>query len=236
MNKIEKYLRDSDKLFKEWKNKEPSGTINHRDSVFIRDGVVCPEIWFSSEIRPLFLLKEAYGDNEDWDLIDKQLLNGESSISKMWCRVAHWTQGLLSATDNDFMPFSKYEGGIYKDDKYLKRIAVVNVKKSNGKKESDWDNLKEYAKYDKKELFDQIKLCDPTIIICGYTGQYLDIIADEPVRSEWNENYFYYMTINNHDVLVIDYWHPANQYPDLLNYYGLMSIYQLALKNKKATK
>ena len=40
------------------------------------------------------------------------------------------------------------------------------------------------------------------------------------------------MEINNHSVIVIDYYHPANQFPDLLNYYGLMNIYQLALRRK----
>ena len=45
-----------------------------------------------------------------------------------------------------------------------------------------------------------------------------------------DENWIYKTRINNHSVIVIDYYHPANQYPDLLNYYGLMNIYQLALK------
>lgn len=232
MNSAEKkYLENTKVLFESWKNKKPSATINHNDNVFIRDGVVCPSIWFSSKIRPLFLLKEAYGGVNDWDLVEQQLRIGENMSSKMWKRVAHWTHGLFTATATEFEPYSKYKGTTYKDNEDLKKIAVINIKKSNGKKSSNRDILKEYAEYDRIELLQQLEICDPTIIICGYTGQYLDIFAHEHIRKNQNENYFYYMTLNNHDVLIIDYWHPANQYPDLLNYYGLMSIYQLALKN-----
>ena len=46
-----------------------------------------------------------------------------------------------------------------------------------------------------------------------------------------NENWFYKTRLNDHDVIVLDYYHPANQYPDLLNYYGLLGIYQQALKD-----
>ena len=33
--------------------------------------------------------------------------------------------------------------------------------------------------------------------------------------------------------LFIDYYHPANHWSDLMNYYGLMGIYQQALKEKQ---
>ena len=56
-------------------------------------------------------------------------------------------------------------------------------------------------------------------------------IFDRPVRQERNENLFYHVSLNGHDVLVLDYWHPANQYPDIMNYYGLMGIYQQALRS-----
>ena len=234
MNKVEKYLSDSDKLFKEWKNKELSGTINHRGSVFIRDGVVCPEIWFSSEIRPLFLLKEAYGGQADWDLCKDHILS-ERKTGKMWNRVAQWTKGIMTTTVDEIPAYSKYKCSTLNKNDDLKKIAVVNVKKSDGNKNSDLKTLDKYAEYDKKQLMQQLEICDPTIIICGYTGTPLDIITSETkqnIRKNWNENLYYHMTLNGHDVIVIDYWHPANQYPDLLNYYGLMNIYQLALKNK----
>ncbi|MGI6593465.1 MAG: hypothetical protein ACOX24_00030 [Christensenellales bacterium] len=55
-----------DNLLKEWKLKYP-------DSVFISDGIVNKEKWKTQKVRPLFLLKEAYGGDSDWDLIDDYL-------------------------------------------------------------------------------------------------------------------------------------------------------------------
>ena len=83
------------------------------------------------------------------------------------------------------------------------------------------------ALYSKQEL----ALRDPTILVCGYTASTLDTLFDRPVRHDRNENLFYHVPLNGHDVLVLDYWHPANQFPDIMNYYGLMGIYQQALRS-----
>ena len=104
--------------------------------------------------------------------------------------------------------------------------------KSGGKTNSDWNELQEYAEYDKKELFEQLQLCDPTVIVCGYAASYLETVCGDHFRNVRNNNLFYHIQLNGHDVLVLDYWHPANQYPDMLNYYGLVNAYHFALKEK----
>ena len=44
------------------------------------------------------------------------------------------------------------------------------------------------------------------------------------------DNWFYYSdAIGKRERLFIDYYHPANRYPALLNYYGIVNIYQQAL-------
>ena len=58
MTKAEVYRDKIAKLFEEWKNKAPENGINHKENIFVSDGVVDPETWFGNEIRPLFLLKE----------------------------------------------------------------------------------------------------------------------------------------------------------------------------------
>ena len=241
-NKISTYLKDMEQLFAEWKTVEPAeikesksgktSIIDHKNKVFIKDGVVCPEQWFSQEIRPLFLLKEAYGDDKDWSLID--FLSSNERMSKMWNRVAHWTYGLMKTDANRIEPYFDYSGSTYAENNELKQIAVINVKKSSGEKTSDWEQINAYAEFDKDRLLKQIELCDPTIIVCGYTGTPLEIIVKDfqpNLREKKNENLFYHLDINGHNVLVLDYWHPANQYPDLMNYYTLMGIYQQALLN-----
>ena len=95
------------------------------------------------------------------------------------------------------------------------------------------DEIRAYAQFDREELLRELELCDPTVIVCGYTASVMDIIFKTSVRKDRNENLFYHIQLNGHDVLVLDYWHPANQYPDVMNYYGLMSIYQQALLAEK---
>ena len=81
MERADKYINDIELLFQEWKNKAPSDDINHSQNVFIRDGIVCPEQWFSQKVRPLYLLKEAYHGTSDWDLIKEHLLT-EAKMGK----------------------------------------------------------------------------------------------------------------------------------------------------------
>ena len=230
-----KYNEKLEKLFTDWQNKEPNGTIDHSDR-FIKDGVVCPEKWFSQEVRPLFLFKEAYttkGDKEMKDLIKDHLIRTDKPIDKMWERVSDWTRGLMFLSETgEILPFASQEKIKFYGNEYIQKIAVINVKKSSGKSESNDENLKKYAKNDSKEIFEQLELCDPTLIICGYTGQYLiealrlnGVNVETKNRSDFQREHFIYtFELNTHNVTLINFWHPANQFPDMLNYYGLMNI------------
>ena len=89
-----------------------------------------------------------------------------------------------------------------------------------------------YAEFDREYLRRQFELCAPTVIICGYTASALDIIMDVKMREPRNREQFYHITLNGRQVLALDYWHPANQYPAIMNYYGLMGIYRESLKEQ----
>lgn len=43
------------------------------------------------------------------------------------------------------------------------------------------------------------------------------------------DNWYYYLDVCGRKRLFIDYYHPGNRWPDLINYYGLLGIYQQAL-------
>ncbi len=49
-----------------WQSKYPN-------KVFVKDGIVNPDKWVTQEIKPMFLLKEAYGGKESWDLINDHI-------------------------------------------------------------------------------------------------------------------------------------------------------------------
>lgn len=223
INPCEAYEWNINRLLEYWKQQP-----HHANSVFIKDGVVCPQKWFSNQKRPLFLLKEAYGESDDWDL--RKYLVSQNKIKKLWSRISEWTYGIMNS-DTGIQPYKKCSGQTFSDDDNLKDIAIINVKKSNGRTFSDGNDIIDYAEKDRLELLKEIELCDPTIIICGYTSKALEIIYGENFRKDYNENLFYHIELNGHDVLVYDYWHPANHYPDLMNYYGLINIDFLAHKN-----
>ena len=76
-NKINE-CKTLEELFTLWENKYPN-------KVFVRDGIVKPDKWATQEIKPMFLLKEAYGGEESWDLInDHILVKGDKQIDKTW--------------------------------------------------------------------------------------------------------------------------------------------------------
>lgn len=235
-DRIQHYREESEVLFRDWKRKKPENGIDHGNNVFVSDGVVCPERWFSQEIRPLFLLKEAYNWKSEGDLIRDHLLTDEAMKKDhiTWRRVTQWTRGILNTTENIICPFCENSGNLRFGNEYLQQIAAVNIKKSNGKSTSDDADILAYARYDREELRKQISLIDPTVIICGYTCDYLSEILECDIKAERNQNLYYFISLNGHDVIVLDYWHPCNRYPDLMFYYGLMAIYQQALCLKSA--
>lgn len=245
----ERYQSDMKQLYSHWKLKEPVTrfihtksekdeeiVINHKNDVFISDGVVCPEVWYSQDVRILFLLKEAYtkNGNDDWDLVEDHLLTTKK-MSHLFKRICQWTQGILNTTQDDIPAFFSGLSDTHYGNDILKKIAVMNVKKSGGKANSSMEEINMYAEYDREELMRELEIIDPTVIVCGYTISSLNIIMGKEIKDykHPNENWFYRTKLNdsdNHEVIVLDYYHPANQYPDLLNYYGLLGIYQQALK------
>lgn len=223
--KVLNYKNESAELFERWKN-----TKLHKEKIFVSDGIVCPETWFNSVKRPLYLLKEAYGGNNDWSLTGDYLTKEDNNNSITWRRISLWTKGLLNTTKEHLELFNPEDEEFKKfNNKYLRNIAVINVKKSSGQKSSSYDEIVDYAQKDKEYLLKQLQICDPNIIICGYTIAALKEILGYDIKAVNNNHLYYFVELNGHGVMVLDYWHPANQFPDIMNYYGLMNVYQQAL-------
>ena len=58
MERTEKYISDIELLFQEWKTKHLLMILTTVKNVFIRDGIVCPEQWFSQKCAPCFCSKK----------------------------------------------------------------------------------------------------------------------------------------------------------------------------------
>ena len=246
-----KSCENLESLFEIWKNK-PIGIMKYKDQesnemitvtidhsqVFISDGPICEKSWKQNENgkRILFLLKEAYGGYADWSLNDWLRKTGPSS--SIWYRVVEWTYGILNTTRESIPRYSPENISFNKSEnepnEWLRQIAVVNIKKSGGRSSSDYGEIHAYAKHDKEEIIREIELLDPDIIVCGGTAAALNEICDGKIKQYYCDNWYYYSNaIGGRERLFIDYYHPANRYPALLNYYGIVNIYQQALIGKE---
>lgn len=216
-------------------NKETQIVIDH-SKVFIRDGVVNKKVWYceNKKKRILFVLKEAYGGEASWSLADE--LKIRAPWASIWKRVVEWTYGVQNTTVDKIARYEPASISMEADNEWLNQISVINIKKSGGVSSSKYEEILLYADFDKLELRKQIEIIDPEIIVCGSTFGALNLLYDNQIRTKefYCDNWYYFTdVIGGKDRLVIDYYHPANHYPALLNYYGLINIYQQALINRK---
>lgn len=122
--------RTEKELLDLWKTKEPvtknymekkqqkTVSINHRN-VFISDGIVNEEVWNSQKGKKiLYVLKEAYGENENWNLAEWLLR--VKPTSSIWKRVIEWTYGIQN-TNIDRI--AKYSPDIYEHNTELFQAA-----------------------------------------------------------------------------------------------------------------
>ena len=194
-----------------------------RNSYLIPDGIVDVENYAGI----LFLLKEAYSREQqfgEWDLAAGLAAEGPWG---MWNHVAKWTAGLLNSNDHHIAPF----GDMSKEDRnaMLRKTAVVNLKKVNGASSSSDDDLMQYTKDNAEILRREVAYVQPQIIVCGGTFKFLKELYDVKIKHHC-DNWYYWLDLGDmKKVLVLDYFHPAVRYPELLTYYGLVNIYQQAL-------
>lgn len=212
----------------------------HKDkglNCFISDGAVNADAYQKSNPKIVFFLKEAYSKNNDenWSLTD--WLNG-GAMTKMWSTVSEWTYGIRNTTSSTIPQKPRLTRGEKID--LLKTIAIVNVKKSNGKSTSTYADLLNFVKSDLLYLKKELEILSPDIIVCGNNSSLLRAIYGANIQKDKVDSTGLidadfmrqngYALIDNH--IIVDFYHPANQYPSILNYYSICGIYQQALKAK----
>ena len=209
--RYEKYRNELSSIITDWKKERDEVRIyGGKNDVFVSDGVVNPKIWFGNTIRPLYILKEAYGGNEDWDLVDwLREKNEDKYMAKTWRTICSWTDYIFNKKCG---VFNKWNSENVQE--LLQKIAVINIKKYGGQSLSCNTDLKNHAVNHSDLIFKQIELTDPTIIVCGYTGWLLDVAGQNKkdnimtVRQNGSGR-VYFMTINGRNIPLVDFWHPA---------------------------
>jgi hypothetical protein len=213
------YEHDHSKLMTEWRNK-------YSDKIFIEDGIIDFPTWEKQENKILILLKEAYQiDGKSEFKLTKNLFDN-GRYHNIWHTVARMIKA-VELTKAHYLPCLE-EVENYDND-ILRKIAVINIKKADGRNGSEYEELMAVAENDKDLLKSQIEIINPTIIICGGTKHFLD-------DNFWNDLEF--EKIPQTDDLVhkspnktlFAVWHPSYQVPSLMKHYLFAGIYQKYLQ------
>ena len=206
---------------------------------FIADGAVNAEVYQSGQPKILFFLKEAYSKEGDGSWSLTKWLDG-GALTRMWGTVAEWAYGIRNTTETTIPQRPQLTNE--EKTKLLQSIAVVNVKKSNGEARSAYEDLLQYTKEDMAYLKKELEILAPDVIVCGNNSSMLRAICgatiqDGAVQADGCIDYEFMRkngyAIVNHQI-VLDFYHPANQYPATLNYYTVCALYQQALKHNVA--
>jgi hypothetical protein len=190
---------------------------HHADKGFIRDGIIDPNKWAAASRKVLLILKEAYdepGVTEGFDLRTVIREKWEGPKYNIRWKAAYWCLGAHSTVGFPELPSD--DAGYSAASEALLSSAVTNVKKSNGRTESSDEEIKDYGQRDGTFLKGQVELINPRIVICGSTWPAIKHLWPQAVK-------VFDLVWKADDRLIVDFWHPANQFPNKLNYYSLVS-------------
>lgn len=159
-------------------NKEIEELAKQFNKPPIFDGIVNEEEYQNSNVKIMWVLKDANstGENESYDLRDAiNGLRSEYGIRKDWektfSNIIYVTEGILNKTKWDDIPFPKDKPKIVD---VLKQIAYVNIKKVGGGSQSVKSELQEHFEKSKQLLINQINVFNPDVVIFGNTYQFFE--------------------------------------------------------------
>lgn len=207
-------------LFEEWKKRDI-----HCGRLFISDGANDEKLWIESDFKVLFLLKEAYDSNKidgTWHL--PSLIQRKKATGRTFKPIGQWAYGIKKIRTNNNIEDFLDNGKEIND--ALMSSAIINIKKSQGKKSSNEKDLIKYVESDWDLIEKQINLLNPNIIVCGKTWH---LIRKNLEHKEKVSDRVY----KSGDLIFVDYWHPANRSSNIMNYYSLCALIYKAQKSGK---
>ncbi|WP_197275397.1 hypothetical protein [Nonlabens sp. YIK11] len=153
---------------------ENIGRLSNRAPIF--DGIVNEHKYLSSNIKLMWILKDANstGEDESYDLREAiNTLKRDYGIRKDWentfRNIIYVTNGILNDASWEDIPYPKDDPSTVD---ILQNIAFINVKKVGGGSRSKENEIyNHYQKY-KAILFEQIDEFNPDVIIFGNTYRY----------------------------------------------------------------
>ena len=198
-------------------------------SYTITDGVIFPDKYASTPFKVMIMNREAYDEDHssyslNQDGIAKEIGEGIIPFKKqktLRCRLRQylslihlWSKkGFNDVSEKeviDFVNQSDNDDLVY----YLSDAAYINIKKSDGKKRSVRSDLKEYAKKGIEVLKEQIRFCNPSVILGGdVCYNIIDNLFDWGEELYGGDGYnpvkIYELVIDGKSYPFIDMFHPS---------------------------
>jgi hypothetical protein len=136
---------------------------------YIYGGVFNEYEYSKLDLKVLFVLKEVIDDskNEIWSLVD--LINNQINEQKfltIWKRIGELSFGLY----NDFPPYHSTVTAMFHNPNIsegLEKLAVINLKKTGGKNQSEMSEIRESAIENRELIIKELEIINPDLFVCG---------------------------------------------------------------------
>ena len=207
-------------VLRKWQARPP-----HNTETFVSDGPIDPNRWLEIERRVLFLAKEAHWEgrrDKTWDLPKLIREEWKGPRKKLWWTLGYRAYGIQRLTSGPIPSNPKCRQFREEVTESVLASAVVNIKKSRGRPSSSDDDLRRAVAADGELLKQQVACLSPHIVVCCKTWHL--------VKNLWpNATQISEQVYDVDGMLVLDFWHPANRYPDVMNYYTVTVLLHRAL-------
>lgn len=199
------------------KDKEIFDKLRKIDPSIIEDGIVSEEEYLDSKYKILYIMKEVNG-GAGWNL-KKFLYKG--GRPQTWDNIARWTEGLLNINQEYNWAYLE-ENNENRRKYYLKKIGVINLKKTSGGYTSNYKEISMAAFENRNLIKTQVDLYNPDIIICcGTADDFVKNYFDSKFVN-WNmtKRGIQYIKCNNK--IIVSFAHPEARIRDAYLYYSLI--------------
>lgn len=155
--------------------------------------------------------------NGGWSLAEF-ISNG--AIPQTWDNIARWTEGILNLEKDFDWEYLSGDNDLRRD-KYLKKIASINLKKTPGRHTSIAKEISMGAKNNKEIIKKQVDIYQPNIIICcGTSGLFVKDCLESGLTWQMTSRGIEYMILDN--TIIVSFSHPEARVADQYLYYALI--------------
>lgn len=199
------------RLFDEWEKNVPE-----YKGKFVRDGIINEQLYQTTSLKILFIMKEPNDPKQEaWDFRDwwKEKIKYAFSY-----RIGEWSYGLL----NNFPPYDDIWTNPDSVHKAIQQIAIMNIKKSGGAGNSEYERMLDHLKLNFDYLEKQVQIISPDIIITGLTWKELRNGLFNEVK--WINSGYDVAIGKQMNRKIIDFYHPSSRIAPAASYSLLQNI------------